>query len=106
VDLASAHEQRIAETIRESGVHVVGDLGNLVSPPPSEPYVNPAKISEIPIDVATQALLGAVGAATGRNNDFVRGKWSVRRKLRTDLLVNFPGAVRELAAGRRDGVRR
>lgn len=96
VELASAHERRILEVIGETGVRVVGDPGNLVAPPPTQPYVNPSGISELPIDVATQALFGAIGAATGRNNDFVRSTWSIRRKLRSEVLVNAPAAVREL----------
>lgn len=97
VELASAHERRIVEVIEQTRVGVVGDLGNLVAPPPTQPYVNPSRISEVPIELATEALFGTVGAATGRNNDFVRSTWSIRRKLRCDLLVNAPGAIRELS---------
>ena len=108
VELASAHERRIVEVIEQSGVRVVGDLGTLVAPPPAQPYLNPATITEIPIEVATQALFGVVGAATGRNNDFARTRWTLRRKLRTELLVNAPGALRELSgrvrAARRGGI--
>ncbi len=99
LELAAAEERRIVETIEASGVTVIGDLSNLIAPPPSAAYVNPSDITEIPMDLATEALIGALGAATGRNNSFERGSGAFRRKLASDLRVNLPRSAREV--GRR-----
>ncbi len=85
--IARAEEERYAEEIAATRVRVVGDLANIVEPVRfrSAPEDDHRNIDSIPIDVAVEALVGTIAAATGRNHTFVRTPRSVRRKLLTDI---------------------
>lgn len=93
--IARAEEERYAAEIAATGVRLVGDLANIVEP--VSPRVNPEddhrSIDSVPLDVAVQALVGMLAAATGRSDAFVRTPRSVLRKLRADLENDRWGAA-------------
>jgi hypothetical protein len=61
--------QLFAEQIAASGVSVIGDLGQLAEPVRSRPSGEEV-VETVPIDLAAEALAGALSASTWRGPDF------------------------------------
>lgn len=93
-ELAREQEWKIVAAIADSGAQVVGDLSTLLSAEPTRPYVDPAKVSEVPVAVAVQSMVGLIAAATGRDRSFERHGFTVKRKLRAEIAVNLPAMLR------------
>lgn len=99
-ELAREQEWKIVAAIAESGAHVVGDLGTLVSAEPTRPYLDPAEVAEVPVGAAVSSMVGVIAAATGRDRSFDRRGFTVKRKLRAELAVNLPAVLRSLRSSR------
>jgi hypothetical protein len=65
---AVAEAEHTIETLLASGVRIVGDLESLRTTPPSTAASAP--ITDVPLDVAAEAVVGAVAVA-------IRGSWSL-----------------------------
>ncbi|MDH3959370.1 MAG: hypothetical protein OEU98_07850, partial [Actinomycetota bacterium] len=86
LDAASARGQQAVTAIRESGVHVVGDLDALARPFQASPTPPPGTLDALPMDAALAVLgaqvrsqAGTAGqSATGRARQAAsRAKWAV-----------------------------
>lgn len=71
VEPATARSRQYAEAIAEAGVRVVGDLGDLSRPPRTDR--GQCQIStSVPVEVAAQAVVGALLAGVDRGSRFGR----------------------------------
>lgn len=74
VEPARARSRAYADAIAASGARVVGDLDELVPAPDDERRVGQqgshATSTTVPVEVAAQAVLGAISAGLGRGSDF------------------------------------
>lgn len=71
--LAAREGELVAREIEKSGVHVIGELRNLVDPPKRKLDPDVELTSELPVEAAVQAVVGLVGAAT-------HGDWRMTQK--------------------------
>ena len=66
---ARARSRAYAEAIAASGARVVGDLDDLVGPVDDQQRSHEPSMM-VPVEVAAQAVLGAISAGLGRGSDF------------------------------------
>lgn len=104
-ELAREQELRTVAAITETGVRVLGDLDNLVSKTEHTGYEDHQEVDSVPIDLAVQAIVGAVATATGRNASFVRTKGSVTRKFAAELAENSGPSIGAATSRFRNRVR-
>jgi hypothetical protein len=69
VEPAVARSRQYAEAIAATGVRVIGDLEELSRPPRTDPGQWDVSTT-IPVEVAAQALVGALSAGLGRGSNF------------------------------------
>ncbi|MFT3860730.1 hypothetical protein [Micropruina sp.] len=103
---ALQHECGVVDAIGATGVRLVGSADHLVSADrtPKQDYVHHAKVDAIPIDLAVEALIGVLAAATGRDAAFDRTAPAVVRKARTEMASNTAPSVGATARRVRDEV--
>jgi hypothetical protein len=71
-ELAEANAARIVDELQHSGVRLVGDVANLLEPAKvrTDPAMNHTKVTSVPLDLAVEAVMGAVATATGCTAEF------------------------------------
>lgn len=108
VEQAEAEAERAIARVRTTGVRIIGDPASMLAAPPQEGAEVPAP-TEVPIDLAAEAVIGAIAVAT-------RGRWSFdleprrrprksqpnrpRRKKPTKATQARPGAGKQTAGSR------
>jgi hypothetical protein len=66
---AAERGAEFAEQIAQTGAHVIGDLAVLAEKPPTRSAAE-AVVEKVPVDMAAEALAGALSAGTWRGPDF------------------------------------
>ncbi|HAM44791.1 MAG TPA: hypothetical protein DCM67_07240 [Propionibacteriaceae bacterium] len=70
LEQALAQDRRATARLRASGVRIVGDLDHYgpAQPPPSRPTptIDPLQLAEVPVDIATAAVVGILNQAADR----------------------------------------
>lgn len=67
---AAERGAEFAEQIAQTGVRVIGDLAVLAEKPPTRSAAESAEVANVPVDMAAEALAGALSAGTWRGPDF------------------------------------
>lgn len=106
-DEAVAEGQRVADVLMSSGIHVIGDLGNLRTRVASGPAEFGDGFADVPVDLAVSGLVGIVtrAAAAVRSGESLAPAKRRRSDARVDELTT--GQLAQVLEGRvTAGIRR
>ena len=69
VDQAVDEGRRVAEALTSAGVHVIGTLGGLTDKATADDAAPPTSLDVVPLDLAVDALVGAVNAGAAKRRE-------------------------------------
>ncbi|HZZ95891.1 MAG TPA: hypothetical protein VFE19_02665 [Jatrophihabitantaceae bacterium] len=77
VEIAAEEGRKLAAATLESGARIVGSLDSLTAAPAGDGTGQPRAVDAVPLRAAVEAIVGAIGGATGRS-------WSLDKSPRGD----------------------